>query len=136
MRILIRRKAGPLTWGVIALAFALVVVLWVVATRQAPATETAALRARCAHWPFLIGVRSVADAPGFISRSATYVCLPDYFIEPLQFQMTTRGRMQPVVTTTRSWGPYFFIGVLCVFAAFAWYARRRNVGPPPDSSRS
>lgn len=123
MRIFTRRKSGPFSLAIVVLAALFVLGGWIWAARNIPDRERAALQERCTHFLLPMGLRLTRDPAGASRREADYVCLPDYFANPLQYQATTTGDGAPQVRAARNWGPMLFAGVLVLFAAFGIYVR-------------
>jgi hypothetical protein len=125
----IGRKSGPFGTAIVILSLVFVLGGWIWAGTHAPAPEIAAMHARCRHLPLLIGVPAAGDSAGVHHREAMYLCLPDYLLQPLQFRVVSHGDAVAQVVTSRTWGPYIFVGVLAAMGAFVLWARRARPGP-------
>jgi hypothetical protein len=124
MRIVLRRRSGPVSTAIVVLAFVLVLGLWIWAGTHAPPAEGMELRARCQHLPLLVGVESSGGSTRPSRRQATYLCLPDYLRQRMQFSVITQGDAPVKVVLTPTNKPMIFVGVLVLMGAFFVYVRR------------
>jgi hypothetical protein len=116
---------------IVVLAFVVVLAIWAWAGTHAPAAEVTALHARCPHLPVLIGLQSTGESARPSHREATYLCVPDYFSQGLQYNVITRADAPVQVVISTSWKPLMFVAVLALMGGFFLYARRSNRASRP-----